>query len=462
MVFIATTSLTLPCFHHNIHLRPIFPLTYAYDGVRFLFRFLPFLILSNFRNFGTLMSLSKFFIVVCLFTSLCFTSHAQVLTDNNVNLPGIWAGSTTWADYDNDGDPDLLITGLTGTAENCVPITRIYQNNAGSFTDINAGLPPIYLGKATWGDYDGDGDLDIALSGYQPDGSGLTRIYRNDNGQFNLDTDQDLVALRYSDVAWGDYDADGDADLLVSGMTTGGRVNTVLYKNGRIDRTRVGSPLGGRPVLEEDVLNTGRIVNVNQGNLAWGDIDNDGDLDLAISGYGSGNVRQAQIYLNNPLGTLLRDDRNADLTAVSQGDLKWGDYDNDGDIDLLLSGWSNGWEATLNLYNNAAGILTQNAFFSSTRVVGNVSWGDYDNDGDLDIAAAGQNSVSDRFTFVLQNSRGSVFIQDSAQNLEGLRGGDLAWADVENDGDLDLLVAGETTTGTRKTVLNLNDNLAIR
>jgi len=413
--------------------------------------------------FGMHMSLSKYLVAIGLISVFVFQTQtsAQVLTDNAANLPGIWAGSTSWADYDGDGDPDLLIVGLTGTAENCVPISRIYRNDNGVFSDINANLPGIYLGKAAWGDYDGDGDLDVALSGLQADDSGLTRIYRNDNGTFTRDTDQNMASLRYSNVAWGDYDADGDSDLLVSGMSTGGTVNTVLYQNTRIDRSRTGSPLGGRPILEEDVINSGRIVNVNQGNMIWGDIDNDGDLDLAISGYGSGNVRQAQIYLNNPLGTLIRDDRNSELTPVSQGDLKWGDYDNDGDIDLMLSGWSNGWEATLKLYSNAAGIFSENAFFSSTRIIGHIAWGDYDNDGDLDLAAAGQNSTSDRFAFVLQNSRGALFSEDRTQILEGLRGGDIAWADIENDGDIDLLVSGENETGLRKTVLNTNSNLTI-
>ena len=129
------------------------------------------------------MSLFKSFMTVCLIACCSFYSQAsaQVLSDNNANLPGIWAGSTAWGDYDGDGDPDLLITGLTGPAENCIPIARIYRNNAGALTDINAGLPGIYLGKAAWGDYDGDGDLDVAISGFQGN-DGLTHIYRNNNG----------------------------------------------------------------------------------------------------------------------------------------------------------------------------------------------------------------------------------------------------------------------------------------
>ncbi|MDP7400229.1 MAG: VCBS repeat-containing protein, partial [Lentisphaeria bacterium] len=165
----------------------------------------------------------------------------------------------------------------------------------------------------------------------------------------------------------------------------------------------------------------------------------------------------AQIYLNQPTGTLIQDERISDLEPVSTGDLTWGDYDNDGDLDLVLSGWNNEWEATLNLYTNAAGILRENTTFSATRVVGALAWGDYDNDGDLDLTASGQNSASTRFAYVLRNTAGT-FTTDNTLNLEGLRGGDLAWTDHDNDGDLDLLIAGENNLDVRKTTLYNNSN----
>ena len=236
------------------------------------------------------------------------TATAQILTDANAGLPGIWAGSTAWGDYDGDGDPDVLIVGLTGSADNCVPIARVYRNDSGRFTDINAGLSAVYLGQAAWGDFDGDGDLDIALSGITAEDQNLTHIYHNENGFFSRDLDQDLVPLRMSALAWGDPDADGDVDLVISGLSIGGNPRTVLYRNARIDANRLGSPLGGRPILQEDVPNTQRLINLNRGNLQWGDIDNDGDIDLAVSGFGTGGPRQAQIYLNQPTGTMIQDE----------------------------------------------------------------------------------------------------------------------------------------------------------
>ena len=403
------------------------------------------------------MRLLKSFLTVSLFFLLIGSASSQVLTENTASLPGLWAGSTAWGDYDDDGDADILIVGLTSSVDLCVPIARVYRNDNGGFTDINAGLSGIYLGQAAWGDYDGDGDLDIALSGLTAQGENLTHIYRNDNGVFTRDFDQNLVLLRYSALAWGDPDADGDLDLVISGMSIGGNPRTVLYRNARINASRLGSPLGGRSVLEEDVPNTQRLINLNRGNLEWGDIDNDGDIDLAVSGFGTGGPRQAQIYLNQPTGTLIQDERISDLEPVSTGDLTWGDYDNDGDLDLVLSGWNNEWEATLNLYTNAAGILRENTTFSATRVVGALAWGDYDNDGDLDLTASGQNSASTRFAYVLRNTAGT-FTTDNTLNLEGLRGGDLAWTDHDNDGDLDLLIAGENNLDVRKTTLYNNSN----
>ncbi|MDP6040349.1 MAG: FG-GAP-like repeat-containing protein, partial [Candidatus Latescibacteria bacterium] len=185
------------------------------------------------------MRLLKSFLTVSLFFLLIGSASSQVLTENTASLPGLWAGSTAWGDYDDDGDADILIVGLTSSVDLCVPIARVYRNDNGGFTDINAGLSGIYLGQAAWGDYDGDGDLDIALSGLTAQGENLTHIYRNDNGVFTRDFDQNLVLLRYSALAWGDPDADGDLDLVISGMSIGGNPRTVLYRNARINASRL-------------------------------------------------------------------------------------------------------------------------------------------------------------------------------------------------------------------------------
>src|SRR5678816_3853196 len=76
-------------------------------------------------------------------------------------LPAVLNGSVSWGDYDNDGDPDLLMAGDTGINL----FTRIYRNDGGTFVDINAGLPGISEGAVVWADYNGDGYLDFGLTG---------------------------------------------------------------------------------------------------------------------------------------------------------------------------------------------------------------------------------------------------------------------------------------------------------
>ena len=89
-------------------------------------------------------------------------------------LPGLRFCSAAWGDYDNDGDPDLA---LSGYGTNGI-ITRVYRNDSGAFTNYTASLVPVQRSEVAWGDYDNDGDLDLALSGYS--GSNyLASIYRN-------------------------------------------------------------------------------------------------------------------------------------------------------------------------------------------------------------------------------------------------------------------------------------------
>ena len=83
--------------------------------------------------------------------------------------------------------------------------------------------------SVAWGDYDNDGDLDILLTG--DDGlSGISKIYRNDSGSF-IDIAESIAGVRSSSVAWGDYDNDDDLDILLAGVSDSGYISKI-YRNG--------------------------------------------------------------------------------------------------------------------------------------------------------------------------------------------------------------------------------------
>src|SRR5262249_11109376 len=144
---------------------------------------------------------------------------------------------------------------------------RIYHNNRdGTFTDIQAGLPGVRSCALAWGDYDNDGDLDLLVSGWASTNS-ITKIFRNDHGTF-VDSGVVLPALSHGSVAWGDYDNDGDLDILINGMNDGYQYFTFVLRNdGQGNFIDINAPLNNR----------------GEGTAIWGDYDNDGDLDILIS-----------------------------------------------------------------------------------------------------------------------------------------------------------------------------------
>jgi len=199
-------------------------------------------------------------------------------------------------------------------------VTKLYRNDGGDvFTEFDAGLTGVSAGSLAWGDYDNDGDLDLALAG-SADGGSVSKICRNDGGGSFTDIDAGLVAYSRC-LAWGDYDSDGDLDLAVAGT-----FSTKVYRND-----------GGDAFTDI----AARLRGVSYPSLAWGDCDNDGDLDLALAGdliggsYGSSYDPFTKVYRNRGNGVFSEVD---DGLVEVFGSLAWGDCDNDGDLDLALSG----------------------------------------------------------------------------------------------------------------------------
>jgi VCBS repeat protein len=286
-----------------------------------------------------------------------------LFTDSGASLLPVTGDITAWGDYDNDGDLDLVIGGQMNTGNNVFAnFMKLYRNDAGTFADSGAALPGLIGGTAEWGDYDRDGDLDLLVAG-----SYLLRVYRNTGGVLT-DSGAGLDGMEQASAAWGDYDNDGDLDFVVGGWAFG-RFIAKIYRNdgGAFADSGISLPGVVRP------------------SFAWGDYDNDGDLDLYMMGYAGNAILVTRIYRNDH-GAFV--DSGAGLPEVMDGSGSWGDYDGDGDLDLLITG-DRQYEYVARIYRNDQGHFV-NAGANLPGIVGLGWWVDYDNDGDLDVHLSGR------------------------------------------------------------------------
>ncbi len=376
-------------------------------------------------------------LVIIYFAAVVGILYCQNFTDIGAGLTGVTSGSQSWGDYDNDGDLDILITGYSNSG--C--ISKIYRNDSGVFVDINAGLTGVASGTSNWIDYDNDGDLDILLTGATYT-ERITRLYNNNNGIFTV-VNSGLPGRDDADnggdsVAWGDYDNDGDQDVLITGRDYFYNLISRIYKNNNGTFTDINAGL--QPV--------------EYGSVAWGDYDNDGDLDILLTGMNYPSYVSI-VYRNDGEGIFTN--INAGLTGMLRSSVAWGDYDNDGDLDILLAGADGSSNYLSKIYNNNNGIFTEIGDGLVNIAYNCVAWGDYDNDGDLDILLTGSIDYDNYITRIYRNNGNGTFSNINA-GLIGVDFGSCAWGDYDNDGDLDVIITGQDVNDVYVTKIYRNNS----
>ncbi|MDD4737416.1 MAG: VCBS repeat-containing protein, partial [Kiritimatiellae bacterium] len=312
-------------------------------------------------------------LMAALYRNLDGTTYSNV----NVSIPGGEGSSADWGDFDNDGDPDLIYCAYT---TNQTHSTYLFRNDGdGAFTEItNHPFPGVSSGSVQWGDYDQDGLPDVALCGYQSGGTNLARIYRNlGAGTFSTNPIQ-LTGVRDGHLIWHDFNGDGYSDLLLHGDTGSGRI-TKFYRNEQ------GASFSN--------LTTTTIPGIALGCVDWVDVDCDGYDDLSLAGYAA----------SGPIGRLYRGEgsNGTSFTLLATnvppgawlGSTTWGDYDNDGDPDLLISGINTQNTSLTHLYlNEGSGTLTQVAIALPPQKQSRNQWVDLNGDDILDLFMCGRNT----------------------------------------------------------------------
>jgi hypothetical protein len=404
------------------------------------------------------------------FTQVIYIPKDPLQSIDNA-IPGMYNAKFSWGDYNNDGLMDLAVIGQNDDVGN---ITKIYENKNGSFQDLNLANRAFRYGDVKWVDLNNDGWLDLSIIGQ----SGAAVVYQqliNNKGVFEVSTPSTVAGLKFANMTFGDYNNNGTLDMFTTGQDVNGNPKSFLYQNDGKGNFKVDPEFNAYFAVPDMFDADARFL----------DYDLDGDLDLIYSGTGSGGFPQGGIRVNTLLDPKITTNNygQSNNNGYTYGmnlqmrntKLDIADMDGDGDTDIVAMGTARrqtgntfiDYPQLLLLRNQTiesknakfGSFFNYNSIYNATSIIldsvekGDVKLVDFNNDGLIDITLAGIDVKANPVTkFYLNEGGFGNFTLSKNESIPQYKDAAISWGDANGDGSMDMVISGNRIAGSSTSI----------
>lgn len=373
----------------------------------------------------------KYIVSALLILAFVFQSYTQNINFNIANpqpaIHEVYSGSIVSGDLDDDGDIDLVQSGIGLNLMGTIAKATVFLNDGdGNFTKKQQNFNNFFsTEQIVMGDLDNDEDLDLIIAA-----NNRTDFYRNDGqAQFIYDGAAPFLPSSSGELIIGDVDGDDDNDVLQFGKLNSAAPFAILFLND-------GS---GTFTSSQDT----DFIPLDLSRIEFIDLEGDGDKDLLSFGININNEAEINVYENDGSGNYSVF-LNSNIAPIAAEEISVGDIDNDGDQDVLVSGFSSGFGPKTALYiNDGIGQFSERINTSFPDVFSSSNaFADLDNDNDLDVVIIGSmnGGIPNIFSIVFENTGNNNFIASDSLGGEYIPASTIA--DLNGDGKKDIIIQG--------------------